>query len=262
MGSGFLPLWLRDGLELACTMRGIGWDFGRDVYVPPRTTSTKRSQFLIDATQELLAHVLVLDFCDSLIKLVPGVGSPEGGSIFLPHLPPHLRYSVAFATNVLQGLTIRFSIEIWNDVASLVAVGLLDSAPESWHPLFGRPWCATSLHEFWGQSWHQVLRHMFLSFGGYSGRWLGGKAGLVLGTFFASGMYHALALQISDYRVVLFFTLQGVGVILENAYKCCTGRRVEGMAGWFWTMFWTVVLGQMYSASSASSAFRGSDRVG
>ena len=237
-------------------MRGIGWDFGRGIYVPPRTTSTKRDQFLADATRELLTHVLALDLCDALIKLVPGVGSPQGGSIFLPGLPPHLRYSLSTAVHILEALAIRFNLEIGNDVASLLAVGLFDSAPEAWHPLFGRPWCATSLHEFWGKSWHQILRHMFLSFGGYPGLWLGGRAGFALGTFFASGVYHPFAMQTSDYRVVLFFVLQGVGILLEDAYRRRTGRKVGGAAGWCWTMFATAVLGQMCSASPSPSGFR------
>ena len=228
-------------------MRGIGWDFGRDVYVPPRTTSTKRKQFLFDTALNFLAHFLAVDLCDSLLKLVPGVGSPEGGSMFLPHLPPHLRYALSTSIHVTGGLMVIFGIEAGNDFVSLLAVGILGDSPEAWYPLYDSPWRATSLHDFWGRRWHQILRHMFLSFGGYPGMWLGGKAGLVLGTFFASGMFHALGLQMSDPRVVLFFLLQGVGVLLEDVYRRCTGRRVDGPAGWCWTALCVVVLGQICS---------------
>lgn len=231
-------------------MRGIGWDFGHDIYVPPRTTSTERRQFLVDAALNFLKHFLAVDLCDSLVKLVPGVGSPEGGSMFLPDPTLHLRYSLSTAIHILSGLMVVFGIEAGNDVVGLLAVGLFRSAPTSWYPLYDSPWRATSLHDFWGRRWHQILRHMFFSFGGYPGLWIGGKAGLVLGTFLASGMYHALGLQMSDHRVVLFFVLQGTGILLENAYRRCTGRRVGGVAGWCWTAFWVIVLGQMCSAPS------------
>lgn len=253
---GSLPPGLKDGLELAFACRGIGWDFGKDVYVAPRTTSTERIQFLADATIEFVKHLLAFDLCDSLIKLVPGVGALEGGSIFLPDLPLHLRYGLSTAIHILEGYMIDFAIEACNDFLSLLAVGLFNRAPESWRPLYGYPWRATSLHEFWGKSWHQVLRQLFLSFGGYPGLWLGGKVGLVLGVFFASGLFHALFLQLPDYRVVLFLELQGVGVLLENAYRRYTGWRVEGVAGWCWTALWVVILGQMCSASPLSLGFR------
>lgn len=253
---GPLPPSLRDGLELAVACRGIGWDFGHDVYVTPRTTSTERSQFLADTTIYLLKHVLALDLCDSLVKLVPGVGTPDGGSIFLLGLAPHLRYSLSIVISTLEAGMIGFTLEACNEFISLLAVGLFNSAPESWKPLYGYPWRATSLHEFWGESWHQTFRHVFLSFGGYPGLWLGGKAGLVLGVFFASGMFHALILQVSDYRVVLFFELQGVGFLLENAYRRYTGRRVGGSAGWCWTAVWMAILGQLFSASRSPSDFR------
>ncbi|KAI0715584.1 hypothetical protein C8Q72DRAFT_192133 [Fomitopsis betulina] len=245
VSPGSFPRWFEDGFELACTMRGIGWDFGRDVHVPPRTTSTERRQFLIDATLNLLKHFLAVDLCDSLVKLVPGVGSPEGGSMFLPDLPPHLRFSLSTAIHILGGLMVVFGLEMGNDLVGLLAVGLFRSVPASWFPLYDHPWRATSLHDFWGRRWHQILRHMFLSLGGYPGLWVGGNIGLVLGTFLASGMYHALGLQMADHRIVLFFVLQGLGILLENVYRRCTGRRVGGVAGWCWTAFWVVVLGQM-----------------
>ncbi|KZT73257.1 hypothetical protein DAEQUDRAFT_754538 [Daedalea quercina L-15889] len=239
------PPWLRDGFELVCALRGIGWDFGRDVYIPPRTTSTQKGRFLSDATMSLIKHFLTVDLCDSLIKLVPGVGSPEGGSLFLADLPLHLRYCLSTATHILVGMVVIFGLEAGNDFVSLVAVGLFRSSPETWFPLYDSPWRSTSLHQLWGNGWHQLLRHMFLSFGGYPGLWLAGNAGMVLGAFLASGLYHELGLQMSDHRVVLFFLSQGVGILLENRYKRYTGKSVGGVVGWCWTFFWVVFVGQI-----------------
>lgn len=173
--------------------------------------------------------------------------------MFLPDLPPHLRFSLSTAIHILGGLMVVFGLEMGNDLVGLLAVGLFRSVPASWFPLYDHPWRATSLHDFWGRRWHQILRHMFLSLGGYPGLWVGGNIGLVLGTFLASGMYHALGLQMADHRIVLFFVLQGLGILLENVYRRCTGRRVGGVAGWCWTAFWVVVLGQMCSTPPLAS---------
>ncbi|KAH9837386.1 uncharacterized protein C8Q71DRAFT_857686 [Rhodofomes roseus] len=246
--SGILPPSLNDALELAFAVRGIGWDFGRDVYVPPRTKSTQRGRFLRDATVACIKNFLIVDLCDSLIKLAPGVDSLEDGSMFLQDLPLHWRYSLSTAVYVLGGMLIIFGLEAGSDFVSLLAVGLLRSSPDAWFPLYDSPWRSTSLHHFWGKGWHQLLRHVFLSCGGYAGGWLAGQAGLVLGTFLASGLYHELGMQLLDHRIMLFFVLQGIGILLENVYKRYTGKRVGGVMGWCWTAFWVIILGQMCTA--------------
>jgi len=241
----FIPAWLKDALEVCLTMRGIGWDFGRGVHIPRNSRPTRRVPYLRAAALSFLKNFMIVDFCDSLLKLIPGVGTVGGGSMFIPDLPAYARYLLSTGIHIIGGTIIICGLEAGNDMTSLVAVGLFGQSPRSWPPLYDNPWGATSLHQFWGKGWHQLLRHTFLILGGYPGYWLAGKTGMVLGTFFASGVYHEIGLQMSDHRVTLFFVLQGVGIILENAWKRLTGRRVSGVVGWVWTAFFVLVLGQM-----------------
>ncbi|THG92839.1 hypothetical protein EW145_g8567, partial [Phellinidium pouzarii] len=87
-GSSFLLLRLQDSLELVFAFRGIGWDFGRHVYIPPERKPLARRPFLIATFNSFACSFLALDFLESCLKLVPRVGSPHGGTIFLQSLPP------------------------------------------------------------------------------------------------------------------------------------------------------------------------------
>ena len=66
------------------------------------------------------------------------------------------------------------------------------SSKQDWPPIFDNPWASQSLHELWGKRWHQLLRRTFLVCGGYPGYWIAGNTGMILGSFFASGMFHQI----------------------------------------------------------------------
>ena len=61
---------------------------------------------------------------------------------------------------------------------------------------------------------------------------------MVLGTFLASGLFHAFSLYSSrrgfDYSTVVFFALQGPLLMLERLWRRITGRRVGGWIGMLW----------------------------
>lgn len=239
------PQWFIDASEIIFTMRGIGWDFGKGVYVPKESRSLERGPFLRATMLSLLWNYIVIDILNSLFKFIPRAGTYSGGSIFLPELSPVPRYALASAIHLASGFIIQYGMDICNDIATLFAVGLLGQSPEQWPPVQDRAWKATSLHEYWGKRWHQTLRQVFLVYGGYIGRWLAGPMGMVLGSFFASGLYHEIGMRLPDHRTTLFFLLQGVGIILEGLWKKTTGRPVGGVAGWFWAAFFVLVIGQM-----------------
>jgi len=134
------------------------------------------------------------------------------------------------------------------DLVTLIGVGLLDHDPTSWPPVLDNPWISTSLNEFWAKRWHQLLRQTFIVMGGIPGKVLAGRVGMVLGTFLASGLYHECASIAMgrnwDNRVVIFFAMQGVFVILERVWRQVTGKRVGGWPGLIWVYFDIMVLGQ------------------
>ncbi|KAI5121341.1 hypothetical protein M0805_000649 [Coniferiporia weirii] len=247
-GSSFLPLGLQDGFELAFAFRGVGWDFGKYVYIPPERKPLARRPFLIATLNTFAFNFLVLDFLESCIKLAPRVGTPLGGSIFMQHLPPAERYATSTALHIASGFALLAGFQMVYDLATLVGVGLLQHDPTSWPPVIDRPWAATSLGELWARRWHQLLRQTFIIYGGVPGYAVGGRVGMVLGTFLASGLYHeASSLAMGrgwDPHVVLFFAAQGVLVLLERVWKRVTGKRVCGWPGRVWVYFVIMVLGQ------------------
>lgn len=247
-GSRFLPVWFEDAVEVLSSLRGIGWDFGKDMFIPRETKPLERSAFLQATFFSFLQSFFLLDFAESCIKLVPGLGSTDGGSMFLPWLPPLQRYTLSTAVQFGSGFALLTGFQMCYDLLTLFAVGLLGHEPTSWPPPVENPWAATSLTEFWGKRWHQFLRQTFLVFGGYPGRVAGGRVGMVLGTFIASGLYHECSMIAMgrewDNVVPLFFALQGVCLLLERAWRIGTGRRVGGWPGMLWGYFVIAILGQ------------------
>ena len=71
---------------------------------------------------------------------------------------------------------------------------------------------------------------------------------MVVGTFVASGVYHELSSMAMgrgfDWRVLVFFAVQSVFVILERVWRTVTGHRVGGWLGLIWVYFVIGILGQ------------------
>ncbi|KAI0269738.1 membrane bound O-acyl transferase family-domain-containing protein [Gloeopeniophorella convolvens] len=243
-----LPLWLQDAVELMFTMRGLGWDFGEGVYTPPPTRPQERKAFLRATFNSFLVNFFILDVIEAAIKLIPGVGDPLGGSIFFPTLPVATRYLVSTGIHVLTGIALVAGFGMVYDLITLIAVAALGHSPSAWPPVMDNPWAAQSLHEFWAKRWHQLLRQTFLVFGGIPGRKLAGNIGLVLGTFLASGLFHECTIYAMgrdwDWRVPVFFLVQGGSLIGERIWRKTTGRRVGGFLGRLWVYFDILILGQ------------------
>lgn len=246
--SSFFPLWFEDAMEMLCAFRGIGWDFGKAVFIPAEKKPLYRNAFLVSTLNSFVYNYLGLDFLESCIKLLPGVGTPRGGTIFFPSLPPLQRYALSTLIHVGSGTALIMGFQMCYDLATVIGVYLLSHDPTSWPPIFDNPWVATSLSEFWAKRWHQLLRQTFITLGGVPGKFVGGNIGMVLGTFLASGMYHecaAIAMGREwDNTVVIFFASQGIFVLLERVWRRVTGKRVAGWPGLLWVYFVIMVLGQ------------------
>ncbi|KAI5988974.1 hypothetical protein EDD15DRAFT_2285592 [Pisolithus albus] len=239
--------WLYDALELIGTQRGIGWKFGVGVHIPKEHRSLGRSVFLRQTLTSALRNFVVLDACESLIKLVPGVGSPGGGTIFRPELPILPRYILSTAVHIATGCMFM-GFDLLYDLFALVGVGLLYHDPSSWPPLMDHPWKSDSLHEFWAKRWHQVLRETFLVCGGSIGGAVAGNLGVVFGTFIGSGLFHELTVcscgQGFDPQGMLFFVQQAPLLVLEKLWRHFTGYPVQGIYGRLWVYFCIVILGR------------------
>ncbi|KAI0308460.1 hypothetical protein OF83DRAFT_247463, partial [Amylostereum chailletii] len=120
--ASFLPTWLEDAFEIMFALRGLGWDFGRDVPVPPPTRPQQRGPFLRATLLSFLSNYLLLDFIESVLKLVPGVGSVEGDTIFLPTLPPLQRYALSTAIHFSTGCALLVGFGMVYDLCTALAV--------------------------------------------------------------------------------------------------------------------------------------------
>ncbi|KIM29930.1 hypothetical protein M408DRAFT_328389 [Serendipita vermifera MAFF 305830] len=223
---------LADAIEVLGSVRGIGWSWGKGLYIAPETRPLDRAGFVTATLKLFIFSFLALDFLESAIKLLPPFRKPSGGTIFyMTEMPSFLaddtilsplikshpvasgliaKYFMSTVISFAIGLAIIAGFEMCYALLTLICVGLLGHNPESWPPIFDHPWRATSLADFWGRRWHQTLRLTFFIFGGYPAQFiietllrpvLGkeravkvGRIGLVLGTFTASGLFHGLSI--------------------------------------------------------------------
>jgi Membrane bound O-acyl transferase family len=112
-------------------------------------------------------------------------------------------------------------------------------------PLMDRPLVSQSLGEFWGRRWNTAFRdltHRFL-FRPMTRRF-GVRAGIAAGFVF-SGLVHDLVISVpasGGYGgPTLFFTLQGIGILVERSRFGQAVGLGRGSAGWVFTMLMLIV---------------------
>ncbi|KAH9079667.1 hypothetical protein EDB83DRAFT_2514183 [Lactarius deliciosus] len=151
------------------------------------------------------------------------ISGPSGGSIFDPNLSLLPRLGAAALGGICGGVWTYSLIDGFYYLAAL----------------FGR---------FWSTRWHQLFRHLFVTFGARPGAMLLGRPGALICGFAVSGVMHNYAAWGTGYgsdffSVGGFFVLMGAGVAMEVAFRKSTGMRVGGFFGWLWTMLWVLVWG-------------------
>jgi len=230
---------------------------------PPFTKPLERRAFVRATALRTVLAAICFDLFESIVKLSPCASTPDGGSIFLPHLPPVQRYLVSTGLTLCTGLTVVFGFTFMHELSALVAVGVLGHPPTDWPPIFDAPWLARSLAEFWARRWHQMLRSTFLDLGGYPlaallsplGKYPK-RIGLVMGSFIASGVMHDLGMWNLDrgvrFHALILFTIQGVMVLVEYVFRVVTGHRVGGLPGRVWTYTMILIVGQPMSKPHVS----------
>ncbi|TBU66006.1 hypothetical protein BD310DRAFT_943492 [Dichomitus squalens] len=250
--GNFLPRALYDALEVGLAMRGVGWDFGQSLYIPSGERPSERDAFIRATLWRFARNMLYIDIWETIEKLTPGVSS-TGGTIFLSQLPFFQRYACSTFLHLGHGLFIAAGVSCVYDIFSLIGALFCGSKPDDWPPIAGDVWAAQSLHEFWSKGWHQSLRYIFLTYGGFPGQWLAGNVGMVFGTFLASALFHEIGIATTgvamDRRVFVFFLLQAVGITMERGFGMLTGRRVSGILGFAWAVLFVLGFGQMCTDS-------------
>ena len=244
---------LMDALDLASNFRGHGWEWsGYRSYIPRETRPTNRMAFVFYTFLSAVVHALL---CGALhravLTLAPvGVGSnPDGSTIFDETLPFLVRYLRATTITLFTALAIYAILQMAYDSFTLPGILVLGQDPAQWPPAFDAPWRATSLSAFWGHRWHQFFRHIFL-LGGSALSPVLGRAGVIIGTFLASVVWHHISLvtlnsQVEFWRMLVGFGMMAPGILGERAFYQWTGRPVGGILGWVWTMTWLLLWGNV-----------------
>jgi hypothetical protein len=194
-----------------------------------------------------------------------GFGSPAGGSIFDPALPPVQRYARSSFITFLAAACVFFAMETYYALAAGFGTAVLRTSPAAWPPLTARPWAATSLEQFWGRGWHQTFRRPFARLGALF-RGVFGPAGAIIGAFAASGVLHDVTCWGMDHglatlRIQGFFFAMAVGCVLERVWTRVTGKKVAGFAGWVWTMAWIIGWGNNMAEAAALMGLAGMEFV-
>ena len=244
-----------DAFDLMCNTRGVGWNWGmKPNHFPPETRPThSKSAFLYATVLRLIKIIFLYDAFNYTVRTCApvGVGTPSGGSIFDPTLPPLRRYALSSFIAVTYCAVFYYAIEMAYYFVTILALIIpgFNQQPSDWPPLSQSPWLSTSLADYWGKRWHQGNRDMFASLS-YPFKLLLGRAGLVLGAFFWSAVLHdvgiwGLGAGTNFLQTGGFFLLMGVGVLAETYWGKLTGRKVGGLLGWVWTMAWMVLGGNI-----------------
>lgn len=239
--------------DLIVNLRRIGWNGSERMHVPkPYFRVESRLTFALLSLCRLISYLLAFDvLCKCVRSLGPETfGTPKGGTIFDPSLPPSERYIKSFIVTLLSGYSAYFIIEAVYQLHALLFTILFQQYPSQWPPLFDSPWFSTSLSSLWGRRWHQLFREYFVAVGSKPLERYFGRAGTVMGAFAVSGALHDVGMRGmgrggDSLPVIGFFLMQGVGVSTEHAWKQVTGRRVSGIIGWLWVFCWFVLLGQV-----------------
>ena len=233
--------------------RGVGWNWQQELrlVVPkPVSETDSRVVFALLSTARLALYAFGFDTCIQTIRMLSPdtFGSLNGGSLFDHTLPFHFEFLRAIFACFLAVWMTYFAIQWSYQLSVIVGTILFQQRPSQWPPLFDSPWLSTSLTEFWGRRWHQVLRELVVGLGSRPFGYLFGRVGGILSAFLVSGIFHDIELRAfggggNSVAIVGFWMVNGVGIVLERVWTKTTGRRVGGALGWMWTFGWLALWG-------------------
>jgi hypothetical protein len=177
---------LLDAADLSLNLRGIGWS-GHPI-VP--TESRPPLTFFLHTLVSFLSHVVLLDVAHRFVQLFgPNtIGSPVGGSIFDPSLPPLHRYSRSTLITFITGFMAYAAIQAILSVLGPLLSRFLTSFSLPMATYIRSPLVCYLTFSILVKRWHQLFKDIFVSFGGNILALLMGRVGRVLGAFFVSGV--------------------------------------------------------------------------
>ena len=272
-----IPKALWDAFDLCVNLRGIGWSWSPIRNLRPEA-SQSRVNFLCKGAARIVFYAFAVDVATGAVHAIVPVTAGRG-TILDANLPFPKRLFLAAVAACIFILHLYSAFELVYSVSSFCSVSVLGQDPMQWPPIFNQPWLSTSLGEFWGKRWHQQFRDCFSSLGSRSSiafsenlRSIQAPVGSnrvkgdgerrssknlprVLGAFFISGVFHDMGCRLlgnkDSVRIIGFFMVQAVGVILERAVArssapslgstCSPGLKT--FLGRIWVALWLLVWG-------------------
>ncbi|KAF8510520.1 hypothetical protein BU17DRAFT_55313 [Hysterangium stoloniferum] len=254
---------LVEAWNIMFAFRGIGYKFGKNIKLPSHPELSKPGSIFLILLQKITVNFLIVDILVFFWSFTAPNREPWGGSIFIQSLPWPQRYLMSTIYHATVGCLAVTLLNTGYYIYTLIGVYILSQPYESWPPLFDNPFASQSLHDLWAKRWHALLTRSLFVLGGWPGqrivRFLGirGDIGLVLGSLLASGLFHEFPLYSLgndlDWRIVAFFGIQGIGLILERLWNKATGTYVGGWYGVLWVYLFLFVLGQPLFTDSYAS---------
>ncbi|KAH6906541.1 membrane bound O-acyl transferase family-domain-containing protein [Coprinopsis sp. MPI-PUGE-AT-0042] len=235
---------LKWGFDLVWSIRGIGWEH---VSSPPPTPAVghvyPRGRFLIHRIGLLVSRLV----CRTILFRAIQVAGP---------IPPF--FSQLWWWRLLMVwacvFELRLRVQMIYDVSALLSVSLNLSNTDEWPEAMGRLDDMYTVRRFWGRTWHQGLRRMFMRHSDYFTALFNFPAGTFRNyfklyiAFFISGLFHYAA----DYSLrqdwkgtsIESFVLQAVAISAEDIAialgRCLGVKEGKGMRalGFFWVLIW------------------------
>lgn len=283
-------LW--DACDLVLNIRGIGWSWSCSRftrYGPPQS----RAKFLSKTLARIACYALAADVAVEIaLTILPATTGPM--TILDANLPFPQQLFHASILSAIYIWVIYFMLDLYYHSLAFCFVAVLRHNPEQWPPLFDDPWRSTSLGDFWGRRWHQLLRDYVVSLGsqpltacltklrspvpattstttatGQGSANVGRRkrsALSVLAAFVVSGVLHDIAFRSmrrgGEPMQMIFFVMQGVGVVLERAFsERWVHARLKSpwyrVMGRVWTFSWLLVWGIPFvEANTRAGLFR------
>ncbi|PWN46139.1 hypothetical protein IE81DRAFT_84371 [Ceraceosorus guamensis] len=263
-----LPL----AVELVITQRGACWDWGI-----PKPPTKPHQEFLWDSFNISATGLILFDLLTTFIQH-PAV-TPKNELMTLEErssgvLGDYHLIVVTFCIGVLVGCI----LQTYHTLLALIFVAIFPSTQATWAPRpLDAPWKSTSLSELWSKRWHSFFRYIFLNLAYRPTNALlkllrvpskPRRAASVLAVFVLSGLIHEVAQEgmairapaaLSDpekalfhsrqgwgarnYTSTWFFTMSGIGVLLEDLFTSLTGIKVQGVWGNIWTLTFITLTG-------------------
>ncbi|KAE9395793.1 hypothetical protein BT96DRAFT_861658 [Gymnopus androsaceus JB14] len=241
------------------SQRGIGWNYQMPHIPSAQHKSKGRTRFSLYALRQVLFYVFLLDLAQMILQDPPSLHNLDSELYSIRSIPYPQRvfYTATWFIGAYAGINASYFACV------LVFVGVLGfSEEQDWPPFFGNLTDAYSVRNFWGRTWHQLVRRFCVSPGRKLNQMLGIAPKSVPAAliqlylaFFISGIMHSLGdLMLGREYVgasLVFFGIQPLAITFEEIVKFFLRQyvpdpirvRTGSIVGYFWVVFWFTVTG-------------------